>query len=501
MKLDKIFKSKLRFFVFLFLGLFLSFSLPPYNYIFLGFIIFPFILYLLKFNEQEHPRVFFIYGLLFSFGYFITSLYWISYSLNFDPEVSILKPFAIFVLPLFLSVFYGLSFYIFKRFFKFEYFFVLNFSILMALTEYIRSFITGFSWNLFVYALSEQLASLQILNIIGTFSLNLFIIFIFSFPYFLIKKNKFIFFKRTILLLFLIGINYLYGLNRLQANLETKNQQIVFVQPNENLKKINLNSKDYLKKILDMSKPFDKKDNAIFLWPEGSYSFLNNDNLKDVFNTNFKTNQKIILGANTKDKNGNIFNSLVILNSKGEIIDIYNKIHLVPFGEFIPFEDTIKFLNLKKITFGYQSFSSGVKRNILKINESLVLPLICYEVIDTGMINISKNNFDVIFNISEDGWFDRSIGTYQHFAHSIFRSIEEGKHIFRSTNQGVSASINPLGVIIKSSKLDKKTVFAENYQILNNNTPFSVLGNLMFLFLIFLSFLVQLFFKRYFKLS
>jgi len=207
------------------------------------------------------------------------------------------------------------------------------------------------------------------------------------------------------------------------------------------------------------------------------------------------------LGANTKDKNGNIFNSLVILNSEGEIIDIYNKIHLVPFGEFIPFEDIINFLNLKKVTFGYQSFSSGVERNILKINESLVLPLICYEVIDTGMINISKNNFDVIFNISEDGWFDRSIGTYQHFAHSIFRSIEEGKHIFRSTNQGVSASINPLGVIIKSSKLNKKTVFAENYQILNNNTPFSVLGNLMFLFLIFLSFLVQLFFKRYFKLS
>ena len=148
-------------------------------------------------------------------------------------------------------------------------------------------------------------------------------------------------------------------------------------------------------------------------------------------------------------------------------------------------------MNLKKVTFGYQSFSRGVDRNILKINESLILPLICYEVIDTGKININKKNFDVIFNISEDGWFDRSIGTYQHFVHSIFRS----------TNQGVSASINPLGVILKSSNPNKKTVFVENYQILNNNTPFSVLGNLMFLFLIFLSFLVQLFLKRYFKLS
>tara|TARA_B100000963_G_scaffold274312_1_gene242523 strand:- start:1069 stop:2574 length:1506 start_codon:yes stop_codon:yes gene_type:complete len=501
MKSNIIFKSKLKFFLFLFLGFLLSFSLPPYNYIFLGFIIFPFILYLLKLNEQENPNVFFVFGLLFSFGYFVSSLYWISYSLNFDPEVAILKPFAILILPLILSVFYGLGFYIFKRFFKFEFFFVLNFSILMALTEHIRSYITGFSWNLFVYALSEQLASIQILNIIGTFSLNLFIIFIFSFPYFLLKKNKISFIKRLILLIFLIGINYLYGLNRLQTNLETKNQQIIFVQPNESLLKINSNSQNYIKKIINMAKPLDKKDNAIFLWPEGSYSFLNNDNLNDIFKTNFKMNQKIILGANTKDKNGNIFNSFVILDSNGKIIDVYNKIHLVPFGEFIPFENFIKFLNLKKVTFGYQSFSRGVDRNILKINESLVLPLICYEVIDTGMININKNNFDVIFNISEDGWFDRSIGTYQHFVHSIFRSIEEGKHIFRSTNQGVSASINPLGVIIKSSKPNKKTVFVENYQILNNNTPFSVLGNLMFLFIIFLSFLIQLFFKRYFKLS
>ena len=244
---NNILRSKLKYFFFLFFGFFLSFSLPPYNHIFLGFIIFPFILYLLKLNEQENPRIFFVYGLLFSFGYFISSLYWISYSLNFDPEVAILKPFAILILPLALSTFYGLGFYILKRFFKFNFFFVLNFSILMALTEYIRSFLTGFSWNLFVYALSKQLASIQILNIIGTFSLNLFAIFIFSFPYYLIKTNKISFIKRLTLFIFLIGINYLYGLDRLQTSLEIKNQQIVFVQPNANLQKKNLITSNNLK--------------------------------------------------------------------------------------------------------------------------------------------------------------------------------------------------------------------------------------------------------------
>ena len=67
-------------------------------------------------------------------------------------------------------------------------------------------------------------------------------------------------------------------------------------------------------------------------------------------------------------------------------------------------------MNLKEVTFGYQSFSRGVDRNILKINETLILPLICYEVIDTGTININKKNFDIIFNISEDGWFDDQLG-------------------------------------------------------------------------------------------
>ncbi len=127
MSSDNIFKSKLNFFLFLLLGFFLSFSLPPYNYIFLGFVIFPFILYLLKLNEQKNSSTFFVYGLLFAFGYFSSSLYWISYSLNFDPEVEILKPFAILILPFALSVFYGLGFYIFKRYFKFNFFFCIKF--------------------------------------------------------------------------------------------------------------------------------------------------------------------------------------------------------------------------------------------------------------------------------------------------------------------------------------------------------------------------------------
>ena len=499
MNFEHFLKSKFNFIVILLLGVVLSFSLPPYNNISFCFIIFPALLYLLKLNELNGPRVFFFYGFSFSFGYFVSSLYWISYSLNFDPEVLVLKPFAIIGLPFVLSLFYGLSFYILRHFFKFGFFYILNFAIILALTEYIRSFVTGFSWNLFVYALSDEVQSIQILNVIGTFGLNFLSIFFFSFPYLFFCENKRKSVNRMLIFVFIIGINYMYGTGRLQIDLETKDQEVVIVQPNEGLIEIASYPDDYLKNLILISKPKEKKENAIFLWPEGSYSFVGENGFKNLIQDKFKNNQKIILGGNTRDEKGNIYNTLLVFDSSGKAIYQYRKIHLVPFGEFIPFENLIAKLNLKKVTFGYQSFSSGKERIPFKLNGNKILPLICYEIIDTGSIHFSEKDYDVVFNISEDGWFNRSIGTHQHFAHSIFRSIEEGRHIFRSTNQGLSSSINPYGQIIYVAKANKQSVYANDYQVLGKKTPFYVMGNTMFFFLILLGFLAQLFMKRYFK--
>ena len=499
MNFEHFLKSKFNFIVILLLGGLLSFSLPPYNNISFCFIIFPALLYLLKLNELNGPRVFFFYGFSFSFGYFVSSLYWISYSLNFDPEVLVLKPFAIIGLPFVLSLFYGLSFYILRHFFKFGFFYILNFAIILALTEYIRSFVTGFSWNLFVYALSDEVQSIQILNVIGTFGLNFLSIFFFSFPYLFFCENKRKSVNRMLIFVLLIGINYMYGTGRLQINLDTKDQEVVIVQPNEGLIEIASYPDDYLKNLILISKPKEKKENAIFLWPEGSYSFVGENGFKNLIQDKFKNNQKIILGGNTRDEKGNIYNTLLVFDSSGKAIYQYRKIHLVPFGEFIPFENLIAKLNLKKVTFGYQSFSSGKERIPFKLNGNKILPLICYEIIDTGSIHFSEKDYDVVFNISEDGWFNRSIGTHQHFAHSIFRSIEEGRHIFRSTNQGLSSSINPYGQIIYVAKANKQSVYANDYQVLGKKTPFYVMGNTMFFFLILLGFLAQLFMKRYFK--
>jgi apolipoprotein N-acyltransferase len=140
---------------------------------------------------------------------------------------------------------------------------------------------------------------------------------------------------------------------------------------------------------------------------------------------------------------------MIVTNNNFELIQSYDKLKLVPFGEFLPFEKKLNKFGLKKITEGYGSFLKGTKNNILTIDKVNILPLICYEIIFTDLIQKSNYDTNLIINISEDGWFGNSIGPDQHFSKSIFRAIENNTFLLRSANKGVSAIIDNKGNIIK----------------------------------------------------
>ena len=108
---------------------------------------------------------------------------------------------------------------------------------------------------------------------------------------------------------------------------------------------------------------------------------------------------------------------------------------------------------LKKITEGHGSFLKGSKQNNIILDDLNILPLICYEIIFTKLIQNANQNTNLIVNISEDGWFGNSIGPSQHFAKAIFRSIENNSFLVRSTNKGISAIIDNKGLVVK--KLNK----------------------------------------------
>ena len=199
------------------LGGITSFSLPPYNFFLINFLTFPILLFILIEVQKKLNSIWlnFKIGWLFGIGYFLLNIYWIVHSLTFEDIFKPFIPFALVLIPSFLGLFYGFITLIVSRFkLKKDLSSILIFSITFAVIEFIRGFILGgFPWNLIVYSWANYLNFLQILSIIGTYSLNLISITIFLFPLLIVfeKKIKFKIFLLIFLIFTLICNNY-YGL-------------------------------------------------------------------------------------------------------------------------------------------------------------------------------------------------------------------------------------------------------------------------------------------------
>jgi len=424
-----------------------------------------------------------------------------------------LIPFAIILIPLFLSLFFGLAILVVGPFSEKNISFVLFFSLVFSIFEFLRgNLFSGFPWNLISYTWSWSIESIQILSLIGTYALSLISVTFFCLP-FLFFQNKIIKKNVFFLLIFLITFigNYLYGLYKIDNGnyIFDESIKVKIVSPNFSLKDYNTqNEISRLKRLIKISNP-DKNKKTLFIWPEGIFyeSYLQDiEQYKNLFVDKFSENHLIILGINnyvglSDLENKKYFNSLVILNHKLEILSVYNKVNLVPFGEFLPFGKILSKFGLKKITRGYNSFSAGDIRTTLNLGNTfgkkLILPLICYEIIYSGKIK-TKNQFpDLVINISEDAWFGQSIGPYQHFSKAIYRSVEEGIFIARSANKGISAFIDPNGIVLKSLNTGESGNIELNFPYFDQATLFSNYGNKIFFLIILLYIFLTLIFKKF----
>ena len=390
-----------------------------------------------------------------------------------------------------------------------------GFSVLFGFIEFIRgTILTGFPWNLVVYSFSKNLNFLSILSVIGTYSLNLIVISFFITPAIYILRNTKKEIGVCIFLLFLPIIFFAYGnINEKKfKNKEVKDNSytIRIIGSNISLDRFysNIQTEEVINELISISSP-ETNRKTFFVWPEGIIPNTYQDEIvlyNDIFNKSFNENHIIGLGItkkNFKNDEYKFYNSFSIFNNELDLIENYSKINLVPFGEFLPFEKILNNIGWKTITNNFGSFSKGNERTVIEISNILFqelkfLPLICYEIIYSG--NLSKDsNFDFIINISEDGWFGKSLGPKQHFTHSIFRAIEIGKYILRSSNNGMSAIINPLGEVEKQIEYGNSGYIDFDEKRDSNKTIFSTYGNKIFITLILLYIFLTISFNRFKK--
>ncbi|MDC1454351.1 apolipoprotein N-acyltransferase [Pelagibacteraceae bacterium] len=497
------------------LGAASSLSLPPYNYLIINFFTFSaFFIFLFKKSKiTQNKKYFFFYGWLFGFGYFLSSLYWISISLTFDQNFKFLLPISIILIPSFLGIFYGLVTFCFiiSKSKKIVSSFLV-FSLFFGVFEFIRgSILTGFPWNLIAYSFVNHLEILSITSLIGTYGFNLFCISLFASPaIFILRETRkdigvCVIFLILPLLFYLYGSSYKETFN--SSDVTNYNYKVRVIGSNISLDRfyLNIDPVSVINELIEISEP-EKDDKTIFIWPEGILPDVSQEELiefKWLFADTFSKNHLLLIGINsqkTNKKKINYFNTLSIYSHDLEILDFYNKINLVPFGEFLPFEKILKKFGLSIITNNYQSFSKGQDRKIIEIKRDdfslKILPLICYEIIYSGKIFQNKS-FDLMVNISEDGWFGRSIGPKQHFAHSIFRSVESGKYLLRSANNGIAAIVNPLGVVEQKVEYGDSGYIDFKKAKKIQPTLFSKYGNKIFITLILLYIFMIFSFNRF----
>jgi len=504
--LSKILNSRLIivFILPLILGLFSILSFAPYNFFFVNFLIIPALFLTLSYVSRRSKNIYrkkpflinlFFVGYFFGIGFFFSSTYWISYSLTFDESFNFLIPFSLILIPAFLGLFYGVATLLSGFFIKNNFSSILLFCSSFSFMDYVRGkILSGFPWNLWSYSISQYPEILQLISIIGTFAFNLLVITIFCMPLFLIFKKKINYFIFAFLLS-LFFVNYIYGSYVINQNtvkvlkLDNKNSvNLKIISPSFKLK-YNLSEPDIvnsLTKLIRYSEP-EKDKKTIFIWPEGIFSGYYFEEIKEFrekIKKNFSENHLIIFGSNTLDENTKeYYNSMVVINNNFDLIYKYNKIKLVPFGEFLPIKNIFERIGLKKITQGYGSFSRGKDQNNLIYQNLNMLPMICYEIIFPEIVQTSSNYTNLIINISEDAWFGNSVGPYQHFSKAIFRAIESNTYLARSANQGISAFINNKGQVLKSLKPNEKGNIELIVPLINSN--FKNRNDLIFFILLF----------------
>ncbi len=494
------------------IGLLTVISFHPFNVTIINFIIFPIFFYLIIYINKKSKSIYrkkplrknlFTVGLLFGFGFYLSGISWITNSLTFDDNFKVLIPFALILIPLFLSLFIAFPILFIGPYLNFNFSSLLLFSGILAFSDYLRSqILSGFPWNLWVYSTVWLNEIVQIVNLIGLYSYNLILITVFTLPI--------IFFFRTsqiVKILYLIFISFIilglfifgnYQINKNKNKLDKINEKIFvkIVSPNFELKYglTEEQIEERFKKLIKYSNP-DKDKKTLFIWPEGVFSGYSYDEViifKELITQNFSKKHAIIFGINQLDpKSLKYYNSMLVVDNKFKIIQYYNKRKLVPFGEFLPFQEFLNNFGFKKITEGHGSFLKGNKNNNIFIEKINFLPLICYEVIFTDLIQKSTQGTNLIINISEDGWFGKSIGPDQHFTKSIFRAIENNTFLLRSANKGISAIIDNKGKIVKrlnrneAGSIEFDVPLIKSNKIKNDLIFFVLLITYLFIFLIY----------------
>ncbi|MFD0988091.1 apolipoprotein N-acyltransferase [Methyloligella solikamskensis] len=422
-------------------------------------------------------------GFFYGFGFFLANFYWLAEAFLVEPERhGWLIP---FILP-------GFASWMALYFVGATVFAVLLWSrgagrvfALAAgfgLFEFIRGHLfTGQPWNLLGYALTPNLPMMQMAALFGVYGLTVLAALLFAAPAACFAPGGSSFQGRrsagalALCLLLLLGAGVTWGAWRLDTTpVPMTDTKLRIVQASidqaEKWKAGNADRifRDYLQ-LSETEKDgvgLDQID--VLIWPETAIPVVleNEPEALTAIGEMLPEGGALLVGSirmvyeeAPEGTYRKVYNGLLAVSEGGRIVDTYDKIHLVPFGEFLPFQNFMERLGIMQLTGIRGGFTTGEGPRRLNVpGIPTLMPLICYEVLFPDEVNARGRGAKWMLNVTNDAWFGRSVGPYQHFHQARVRAVEQGLPLVRAANTGISAVVDPMGRILGELGLERKGV-------------------------------------------
>jgi apolipoprotein N-acyltransferase len=464
-------------------GLVTVLALPPFNIFAVPFLTLPVLVWLLDgtSGDPDHGLLrrtlpAFVLGWSFGFGYFLGSLWWLGNALLVEAdEFAWALPLAVVGLPAILALYYGLATFCARLIWSDGAGRIAALAVCFVGAEWLRGvLLTGFPWNALGSALMPVPLLMQSVSLIGMTGMNLVAVFVYAAPALIgTRKGMSAGLAAAVVL---VGAHVGYGaycLSRPAPPNAEPATTVRVVQP-----------------VIDQSRKLDDNERAsvfeahlaltsappegggkrpdVVVWPETAVPFILTDNpdalarIAEVL----QEGQVLVTGAvRTEDAGAGLppryYNSVYVIDDRGQIIGAADKVHLVPFGEYLPFESLLERAGLSAIAASMPGgFSAAATRTVLALPGGRTLyPLICYEAIFPGEIGKDAQATDALLNITNDAWFGETPGPYQHFQQARLRAVETGVPMIRAANSGISAVIDARGNVVSGLSLGVRGFF------------------------------------------
>ncbi|WP_419907406.1 apolipoprotein N-acyltransferase [Hoeflea sp.] len=444
-------------------------SQPPFDFFAVLFISFPVLVWLLDGASGDAEAGVlgrlapsFWTGWWFGFGYFVAGLWWLGNALLIEAdEFAWALPLAVLGLPALLAVFYGLATAIARLLWSDGLGRLFALAAAFGLAEWLRSFaLTGFPWNAIGYGLMPVPVMMQASALVGLFGMSALAVFIFSVPALIATRRGLV--PAVAMAVLLVVAQIGFGVWRLGQPEPATGDDIVIriVQPSvdQSQKWDDAERRRIFETLLSLTGdpgPSERKPTHI-VWPETSVPFLltSNPEALSMIGDALDEGQTLITGAVREERDASgeatrYYNSIYVIDGSGQIAAAADKIHLVPFGEYLPFADLLQSIGLQTIASTPGTFSAGSRRHSVEVpGNRRFLPLICYEIIFPAELQVEGPPADFILNVTNDAWYGRTPGPYQHFRQAQLRAVELGMPLVRAANNGISAVTDAKGRVL-----------------------------------------------------